>query len=321
LRKVKKTDAFRQKLQETRVKTLEGVAEKSEALINIYKRAVPTVSLQEVHAKADNLKPRSYNRRAFPEPKPDRVFLEMNLQTIARREVRSWKFWKVKRLREEYVKNNIQPVYNEALKEWERSKEVFEAEEVKIERESNLTYQKEFEDQKANLAKIISGDDDYIQSTLEDVFSEIQLPVNFEVSYKVNNAKVEVDLDLPEFEDYPINKAGILESGKLSIKKKTRFELNQDYAKSVFGLAFYFGSIIFNISPSIQTVRVSGYTQRINKKAGKIEDQYIYSISFDRTKFASIDFQGIDPLMAVNNFEHIKDISRAFELRTITPFN
>jgi hypothetical protein len=319
LRKIKKTDAFRQKLQETRIKVLESVSEKTETLINIHKRAVPIVSLQEVQTKANSLNPTTYNRSSFPEPKPDKVLLELNLQAIARKEVRSWKFWKLKRLRNEFVNKYIQSVYDEAIKEWEKLKEVFESEEDKIEKESNLNFQKEFQNQKSNLEKIISGDVDYIQSTLEDVLSEIQLPVDFDVSYKVNSAEILVDLDLPEIENYPINKAAVLESGKLSIKKKGRSELNQDYAKSVFGLAFYFGSIIFNISPAILSIKISGYTQRTNKKIGKIEDQYIYSINFDRTKFTSLDFQRIDPLLAVDNFEHIKDLSRTFELRTITP--
>jgi hypothetical protein len=321
LRKVKKTEAFKQKLQETRNKTVETVAEKTDVLVNIHTRAEPIVSLQEVQAKAGSLKPRVYTRNRCPEPKPDRSQLDLSLQAIAKKEVRSWKFWKLKQLRQEFVQHHIQTVYDAALKDWEKTKQAFEAQEDKREKVENARYLQEFENEKASLAKILSGNDNYIQSTLDDVLSEIQLPVNFELSYKVKNSQVEVDLDLPEIEDYPINKAAILESGKLSIKKKAKSELNSDYARSVFGLAFYFASIIFNISPAIQTVKISGYTQRINKKIGKAEDQYIYSINFDRKIFASLDFQKIDPLLAVANFEHVKDITRTLELRTICPLS
>jgi hypothetical protein len=321
LRKVKKTEAFKQKLQETRNKTVEGVAEKTDVLVNIHTRAAAIVTLQEVQGKAGSLKPKIYTRKKFAEPTPDRILLELSLHAIAKKEVHSWKFWRLKRLRQEFVQHYIQGVYDEALRDWEKTKQAFEVQEDKSEKDENARYLREFENEKASLAKILSGDDDYIQSTLDDVLSEIQLPVNFEVSYKVNNCRVEVDLDLPEIEDYPINKAVILESGKLSIKKKAKSELNSDYARSVFGLAFYFASIIFNISPAIQILKISGYTQRINKKIGKTEDQYIYSINFDRNIFASLDFQKIDPLLAVENFEHVKAVTRTLELRTISPLN
>ncbi|MBQ9282471.1 MAG: hypothetical protein IJ207_09775 [Treponema sp.] len=125
-------------------------------------------------------------------------------------------------------------------------------------------------------------------------------------------------MDLPEIEDFPQTTCSILSSGKLSIKKKAISDLNKDYATSVIGMAFFFAGVLFNISPKIENIQISGYTQRLSKKSGNTEDQYVYSINFSRTSFANMNIQNIDPLEAITNFEHSIDISSKYELKTIS---
>ena len=75
--------------------------------------------------------------------------------------------------------------------------------------------------------------------------------------------------------------------------------------------------LIFNVSTAIDIVEVAGYTQRLNKKTGSIDDQYVYSITFDRTGFDRLNMNAIDPIKAVENFEHLIDLTARFELKTI----
>ena len=103
----------------------------------------------------------------------------------------------------------------------------------------------------------------------------------------------------------------------MSIKKKPEALIREDYARSVVGMAFYFSSIVFNISPAIRHVEVCGYTQRLNKKNGKVEDQYVYAIAFERGKFSSLNIPEIDPLEAVDNFTRRLERTAKFELKTI----
>ncbi len=162
---------------------------------------------------------------------------------------------------------------------------------------------------------------DFINERLEDLFSEIQLPIDFSIAFEVreNGKKILLDVDLPEIEDYPQKKSKLLASGKVSIKDKTQKELKQDYMTSVTAISFYFASIAFTAAPGIDTVLVSGYTQRIDKSTGKEVDEYIYSVKFNIDNFFEINVDKIDPPIALQKFEHIIDITKTYELKKIEP--
>jgi hypothetical protein len=85
-------------------------------------------------------------------------------------------------------------------------------------------------------------------------------------------------------------------------------------------MAFYLAGLAFNISTEIEKVMASGYTQRISKKTGNEEEDYVYSIIFDRQKFSGTNFVKIDPIDAIQNFENKANITATFEMKTIEPF-
>lgn len=103
----------------------------------------------------------------------------------------------------------------------------------------------------------------------------------------------------------PKEKVNILSSGNISIKEKTQKELRYEYATCVLGIAFYFSALFYSITANIHKILISGYTQRLNKKIGNIEDDYVYSIYFERDTFEKINIKNIYPIEAVENFEHI----------------
>lgn len=317
LRKIKKLDSFKNKLEEVRIKTQEEVSRKAEVLINIYKNSEKIITLEEVKSKAETLKPEKYTRKQFTVSQPSKGAIEYELNQRAKNEIKTWKFWELKKLRNEFVINNIDKIFDEEIKKWENEKSIFDEVENKKEIEENSEYLREYNEQLSLFSKIIIGDSEYIQKAFESVLLEIELPLDFSVSYQVTDSCIEIDLDLPEIESYPTNKAEILQSGKVSIKSKNKKDINGDYAKSIIGLAFYFSSIAFNISPAINRVSVAGYTQRTNKKTGNIEDQYVYKIDFDRNVFSGLNISSIEPIEAIENFNHEISISSNFELKTI----
>ena len=107
----------------------------------------------------------------------------------------------------------------------------------------------------------------------------------------------------------------------MNIKIITVGKLKEDYLKCVCGLAFFFSGYIFNVSTRIENILVSGYTQRVNKKNGNIEDEYIYSILVERNKMNNINFKNIDTILAFDNFKNIKNFTKTFEAKTIIPAN
>ncbi len=142
--------------------------------------------------------------------------------------------------------------------------------------------------------------------------------MSYEYHPELNQLKI--DLDLPEIENMPQNKANVLSSGKISIKQKTQKELKQEYAQCVSGISFYLGGTFFNISTAIKEILISGYTQRTNKATGIIEDQYIYSLKLIRDKFSSLNFEKVDPIEAFSNFEKNRNLSSSYEFKTIEPW-
>ena len=92
-----------------------------------------------------------------------------------------------------------------------------------------------------------------------------------------------------------------------------------DYVKCVFGMAVFFAGNILNVSPYIEKVCVSGYTQRRNRM-GDLEDQYVYSVLFKRESFARIDYQKIDPVDFCMKFKNRCNVSAAGEMKEITPY-
>ena len=103
-------------------------------------------------------------------------------------------------------------------------------------------------------------------------------------------------------------------------KNKTQAELYHDYKNYVFGLALFITGHIFNISPKIWYITISGYTQRRNK-IGEINDDYVYSIKFEREKLSQYNLVTVDPVDICMNFENRCNINANNSLKTIEPYS
>ena len=183
----------------------------------------------------------------------------------------------------------------------------------------NILYQEEFEKKQDELVMRLDGDEEYVNRQIDSVLSEIDLPHDFSFEYVYDQEKclLCLNVDLPEIEDIPNQKAVYLSSGKVSVKSKTLGELRHDYAKAVCGLAFYLAGKMYEISPNIDLLRIAGYTQRTNKKTDVVEDQYVYVVLFEREPFMALDFESISPIAAFQQFPHTMNISASGEMKTI----
>ena len=162
----------------------------------------------------------------------------------------------------------------------------------------------------------------YIEETIEEWLGEIDLPVEFELDfeYHEDSQRVMVDLDLPEIEDIPATRAVEMADGSVKERQKSLKDLRNDYVKCVFGMAVFFAGNILNVSPYIEEVCVSGYTQRRNR-VGDLEDQYVYSVLFKRGGFARIDYTKIDPVEFCMEFKNRCNITSSGEMKPIEPYS
>ena len=212
----------------------------------------------------------------------------------------------------EKEKKSLLDEYNKSLSEWKRRKKDFE--------EKESYYSENFE-------SLLRSDLEFMESTLEDVFNSLSWPRETIVSYEIDNdgSIVWIDIDLPEIEDMPQKVATIAANGKkLNIKNKPKKQLQLEYAKHIHGIAFRLVGTVFATLPKVEEVIVSGYSQRLDKATGKINDDYLYSFKVDRKNFEEINFDSlelVDPIESLDRFDHKKKMTATGIFKAIEPFS
>ena len=224
--------------------------------------------------------------------------------------------------REEYVNSKYDEIYKIRYDYWKKQKEEFEENEKKLEIENNIKFKEEYENTKKYLKNIIAGDSDYVCNDIDLWFSELEMPFECNISYdyRKNENLLLIDLDLPEIEDFPNQKAVQLANGNMKLKDKTQAELYSDYKNYVFGLALFVVGNIFNISPKIHKITISSYTQRRDRK-GQINDDYVYSIKFYRDKLSEMNLIKGDSFNICMNFENRCNVNANNSLKAIEPYD
>jgi hypothetical protein len=167
--------------------------------------------------------------------------------------------------------------YPQRLSSWKSDKADFEAK------------QKAF---KKNYRQFIGEDVELMEYALESHLKSLVWPRETLVDYQLSvQAKtLSLDVDLPEIEDFPQYTYEVDPSGKrLKSTKKRITELREQYATHVFGIAVRLAYHCFAQLPSIDTLMLSGYSQRPCKENGDIKDEYLYSFSIDRDRLLLLD--------------------------------
>ena len=134
-----------------------------------------------------------------------------------------------------------------------------------------------------------------------------------------SEAKLMVDLDLPEIEAMPQTFCTQMSSGLFKEKNKTQKRLNEDYSQTVLGFVVYVASGMFNISPRIENVVVSGFTQR-RDSSGSITPEYIVSVKFTRDEFSSQEYSSCNPVAVILSFENRLRLLQSNSFKRIEPF-
>lgn len=323
MRRVKRSEMYREMLEVTRKTKYDYIKKENDNCIYIYKSSPKLITVQDVIEERDNpsnITKKEYIIHEFSEPEPRETPFYDIARKWAEENVKTH-FWNRKKKLHWETHHKMYELFEQAKEDWRKRREEYYINEQKVKEMKDKEYEDDYKLRVSEQAyiydQILNPSEDYLINTVKDVLSQIELPVEFSIDYSVSNKKIELDIDLPEIEDFPQKTCSILSTGKLSIKPKSISELNKDYATGVTGLAFFFASTLFNISPAIDEISISGYTQRTSLKTGNIEDQYVYSVTFPRNKFAELNIEKIDPIQALTNFEYTMDITSKFELKTI----
>lgn len=322
LRKIKRSEAYKDKILELGEKFVNEKTDENQAFIDIHKLSPVLISESDVNHGLEHLQPLVYKRKSFEKSVPDQDAMRSDLEATATRDIWSLAFWTLKKRRSEFVASNLPIVFESAMKQYHSDNENFIASENQTEEKKNGEYLEAFNLQKSELHSFLSGKQDWVEEKIDLFLGDMTLPVDFSVSYEYNETtgELSVDLDLPEIEDLPTTKATSLSSGKVKAKEKTQKEIRQEYLRCISGLAFFFACSFFNISTHISSVLISGFTQRLNKKTGKVADDYVYSVVFDRVGVSAIEVSNIDPVVAFESFPHRRSVSKTYDVASIVPF-
>ena len=160
-----------------------------------------------------------------------------------------------------------------------------------------------------------------VERRIDDWLDRLTLPVEFDVQYEFGPAgTLMMDLDLPEIEDLPEQKAVETADGAVRPKAKSLRELREEYQICVLGLAVFFASYMFAASSGIGQVLISGYTQRRDRKTGEMEDCYIFSVAFEREAFERAGVADEDPRKFCDRFRSRINVLSTGEFKRIEPY-
>ena len=170
------------------------------------------------------------------------------------------------------------------------------------------------------LQKSIEGDPQTLDAMIEGFLSSLQLPYEASLNYELDGDTLYGDLDLSEIEDLDDSYPSLSLSSEVMTKKKTQTTLRQEYAGIVESLPIYLAAEIFNLSPAIKTIVLSGRTQKRNKDGDPV-DRYILSVKFTREEFEKTDLSQItNPYEFLNRFVNRINVSSNYSFKEITPY-
>jgi len=293
----------------------------AEDIINIGSQASVVRSAKQFADDLASLRPKEPSAlEPYDVPAPDKREISAELERRGNAEITSM-FSKKKKVMM-FVCDNLEKEYAAAVSSWEKGKVEFEKSQLERQKAEGEDNAREYEKTKEFLTNAIQGEESFIVNYTEEWLGTIRLPLDFGVDfdYVVEKSRMLIDLDLPEIEDLPDETVIQQANGQLKTKKKTQARLQEDYAKCVFGFALFFASNIFNISPAIDSILISGYTQR-RDKVGDIVNEYIYSIDFLRSELEGVDLSAASPMEVCMKSKNRCNVSKTFILKAIEPFD
>ena len=163
---------------------------------------------------------------------------------------------------------------------------------------------------------------DAVEDRIEAWLAGLEMPIDFHVDFEYDDeaGMLLADLDLPEIEHLPAQQLVLLSGGKLKQKEKSQKELRQEYVKCVFGLGMFCAGNFFALTPQMERVLLSAYTQRRDSKTGELQDTYIYSVLYEREAFERKGYQDQEPEAFACRFRNRMNKSSAGELKPIVPY-
>jgi hypothetical protein len=212
----------------------------------------------------------------------------------------------------QYVANsyNVEMPYEDRLAKWHSDKSAFEAGEAA---------------RKHLFQGAMSGVCLDMEQMFSELLADIVWPRETLVSFEVSGGgkQIQLSVDLPEIAEMPNKTASAPQRGyKLSVKEMGPTWVQKLYMRHIHAIGFRLIGEAFGLLPTIQTVILSAYSQRVNSKTGQVGDEYLYSARVHRIDWEKINFGNlgaIDVVESLNQFELRRSMTKTGIFKPIEP--
>ncbi|WP_102337816.1 DUF4236 domain-containing protein [Collinsella provencensis] len=261
----------------------EGQLHPSSAMEGLWLSVAGLSTVDSLKREIDALQPERYVPSDFLKSAPSLETLEECLSREADDAVKERAFWKVYRLKDEYVKAHAEERYEELYSAWEQERNEFFEAESERERSANEQFIKECEEQKQRLRSRIDGDLEYVYPEIQAMLRGLDVPFsqNLKCTSTCESGMVSIDIALPPAFVFPTTERLVRKDGTVKEKEKTQKSMREEYAQYVFNLVAYIAARTFDVSPSMEEVACSAHALRENK-FGNYSDDYLLSVVFAR---------------------------------------
>ena len=292
--------------QELIKKWTEENEEERNDLIHLYRKSPKLKTKEEFEAEIASIKPNQYIRKTFDELAPSKEQIKQELETEAEQVVSSWMFWSLKKKRQKYVEERLEPYYQKQVDAYNQRLAQHDESENRAEENYNFQSQKRCEERKRQLVALIESDNtELLEKEMLRVPDIMSLSFPYHVETALNGMTITISLSLPRPQDLPHMQGVRLASGNYKIKEIPDKNKKKDYSEWVFGIAIYVASYYFNVSPKIDAVNVEGHIS--TEDSGDIS---LYNIAFDRTTYESSNFENMDIDAALSIFKVVNKLKK-----------
>jgi len=161
----------------------------------------------------------------------------------------------------------------------------------------------------------------WLEENLQDIAWPRETLVSLDISERGQH--VRLDVDLPEIEDMPSKIAAVPARGlRLSIKELPTVQVRKRYMAHVHGVGFRIIGETFAALPCARRVTLSGFSQRNDPATGQVRDDYLYSVSVERSDWERIDFEllaMVDVVESLAQFELRRLMTKTGIFKPIEP--
>ncbi len=177
----------------------------------------------------------------------------------------------------------------------------------------------------ASCNRAAEGDPDASEDVLEMLIEGLDWPYETEASLEIIKDELHLEVDLPEIEDLPTGQPRFNQRDLiLSEQPLSQRAQRMNYARHVHAIAVRLLGMSFAALPWLQSVVISGFSQRLDKTTGHTRDEYLYSVRADRPRWEAINFDKLaelDPIDVLEPFEHNRNMTKTGIFRPIEPLD